>query len=91
VKACCVKRRATAAGKSRGVAAWLVPGGLLVLMPKCPVCLAGYVAAATGLGLSVPAAAGLRTLLIALCGASLGFLAVRLFFRRKTSARKAIP
>ena len=91
MKACCVKRRATAAGRSRGVAAWLVPGGLLVLMPKCPVCLAGYVAAATGLGLSVPEASGLRTLLIALCCASLAYLAIRLLSRHKTSTRPAIP
>jgi hypothetical protein len=90
VKACCVKRHGAVA-KGRRLAAWLIPGGLLVLMPKCPVCLAAYVAAATGLGLSLPAASGLRTLLIALCCASLAFLAGRLFFRRKTSIHKAIP
>ena len=89
MNACCVKRRG-AVRKSRGVAAWLVPGGLLVLMPKCPVCLAGYVAAATGLGLSVPAASGLRTVLIALCCLSLAFLAIRLLLRRKPSSNPTI-
>lgn len=89
MNACCVKRRG-AARKSRGVAAWLVPGGLLVLMPKCPVCLAGYVAAATGLGLSVPAASGLRTVLIALCCVSLAFLVLRLLLRRKPSSNPTI-
>ena len=54
MKACCVKRR----GKE--VAPWLLPSGLLILMPKCPVCFAAYIAAGTGLGLSLPTATGLR-------------------------------
>jgi hypothetical protein len=90
MNACCVRRR-DGVRKSRGVAAWLVPGGLLVLMPKCPVCLAGYGAAATGLGLSVPAASGLRVALIALCCLSLLFLTFRLLSRRKPSSNRAIP
>ena len=90
MNACCVRRRGTAP-KSRGVAAWLVPGGLLVLMPKCPVCLAGYVAAATGLGLSVPVASGLRGALIVLCCMSLAFLTIRLLLRRKSTSNQAIP
>jgi hypothetical protein len=54
---------------------WLLPALLLVLMPKCPVCLAGYVAVLTGLSLSFPVAAGLRTVLLVLCGATLVFMA----------------
>lgn len=91
MKACCMKRRETL-GKSRSVAAWLLPGSLLVLMPKCPVCVAGYVAAFTGLGLSVPAASGLRATLIALCCLSLAFLATRLLIsKRKPSTRQITP
>lgn len=90
MNACCVKRRDDSR-KVRGVAAWLVPGGLLMLMPKCPVCLAGYVAAATGLGLSVSTVSGLRTILITLCCLSLAFLTLRLLLRRKPSSNPTIP
>jgi hypothetical protein len=85
VKACCVKRR----GKE--VAPWLVPGGLLILMPKCPVCFAAYIAAGTGIGLSLPAATGLRIALIVLCLLSLAFLATRLLLRKKPHSNKSIP
>ena len=29
---------------------WLAPAAFAVLVPKCPLCLAGYLAAATGVG-----------------------------------------
>lgn len=45
-------------------------GAVLVLMPKCPACVAAYAAAWTGLGLSFAAAATLRNgLLLAAAGA----------------------
>jgi hypothetical protein len=56
---------------------WIVPGAILALIPKCPICLAGYVALWTGLGLSVAAAANLRVLLIIVCVILLIFLAAR--------------
>ena len=53
---------------------WLVPGAALVLVPKCPACLAGYILFATGLCVSISAAAWLRASLIILAA---GFLAYR--------------
>lgn len=60
---------------SRGVLIWLLPGTVLALMPKCPACLAAYVAVATGLGVSIPLATGLRWLLLITCVSSLLWLA----------------
>src|SRR5688500_1359163 len=59
---------------------WAVPTTLLVLMPKCPVCLAGYVALGTGLGISFTAAAWLRYGMIIVCVAALIYLLAHLLY-----------
>jgi hypothetical protein len=55
---------------------------VLALMPKCPACVAAYVALGTGLGISVSAAAALRTGAIVACVATLLYLAACTVRRR---------
>jgi len=69
-------------------AGWIVPGAILALLPKCPVCVAAYVALATGIGISLPTATWLRAALAGLCVAALAFVAGRRL-RNFFSARSA--
>jgi hypothetical protein len=64
-------RRLIAAGK------WIAPGAAIALIPKCPMCIAAYVALGTGVGISIPAATHLRTALMAACIVSMTYLAAR--------------
>ena len=63
----------------RGVelAAWIIPGATLALLPKCPVCLVVYVALFSGVGIPVASASNLRTSLLILCAAALVRLALK--------------
>jgi hypothetical protein len=65
---------------------WLFPTALLVLMPKCPLCVAAYVALFTGVGVSVSTARWIQILMLVFCLASLGYLAVR-YWRGRSKAR----
>jgi Flp pilus assembly protein TadB len=59
------------------LAGWVGSGATLLLLPKCPACVAAYVTLGTGLGISLSTAAHLRILLVALCLATLTFVAAR--------------
>jgi hypothetical protein len=61
--------------RSLDLSAKVVPVAILAVLPKCPACLAAYVAVGTGIGLSLTAATYLRLSLIVVCVASLIFFA----------------
>jgi len=56
---------------------WIVPGALLGLMPKCPMCLAAYVALGTGITMSCSSAQILMRTLTALGIGTLALCLVR--------------
>lgn len=86
---CCGSHRTAAAHRIDGCArelawrrrldsaGWLVSVSTLAILPKCPACLAMYVAVGTGFGISVSTARYFRLTLIILCVASLVFIAAR--------------
>ena len=53
-------RRPSMAMRYLNTAGWLVPGAILTLMPKCPMCLAAYVAVWTGVRTFTPGRSQLR-------------------------------
>jgi len=55
----------------------VLPGTLLALMPKCPLCLAAYISLSTGMGISVASATWLRALLAVACVTSLMYVAAK--------------
>jgi hypothetical protein len=67
----CTAKSRISRRRMAGLAAAVLPAVLLALMPKCPMCVAAYVAAFTGIGLSLTAASYLRSAMILLCLVSL--------------------
>jgi hypothetical protein len=83
MSACCnAARTPTWVRRVREILAWVLPSVALVLVPKCPACLAAHVALWTGLGLSFSTATYLRWALLLACVASLLLLIAKRLSRR---------
>jgi hypothetical protein len=63
--------------RSVGLSAKIIPVAILAAVPKCPACLAAYVALGTGVGLSLTTATYLRLSLIFACVATLAFFVAK--------------
>lgn len=81
------RKMADCARGVRKTLAWLLPSAILILLPKCPVCLAAYVALGTGISLSLPVATAVRWALLLICIVSLLFLIVNRLYRVRTIFR----
>lgn len=85
---CCVGGPASRrlARRLTTAAASIVPGAVLVLLPKCPLCLAAWLTVATGAGFSETGTAWVRGI-VAMSWAATLALAVAPITRRRLSGR----
>ena len=67
--------------RGREIAGWIIPGITLALLPKCPICVAAYVAFFTGVSITFASASHLRTSLQILCIAALLYLVIKRLYR----------
>jgi hypothetical protein len=84
---CCHSASISSRGKSTTrrmlvTTKWIAPSVILALLPKCPMCLAAYIALATGFGISMPVAAWIRTGLLLTCLSALAWFTVSALRRR---------
>src|SRR5882762_11640535 len=69
--------RESVAGRVIAAARWILPGAVLALLPKCPMCIVAYVAFATGIGISIPSAEYLRIAIAILCSGLIVYFGLR--------------
>jgi hypothetical protein len=67
-----------------GFAASILPGAVLVLLPKCPLCLAAWLTVVTGIAVPAAAAAHVRGLFVVFWAAAVALAVTQLVRRRAT-------
>ena len=72
-----------------GAAASILPGAVLVLLPKCPLCLAAWLTVATGIAVPAAAVAPVRGLIVVFWTAAVALAATQIA-RRRASRRTAV-
>jgi hypothetical protein len=81
MSACCnaasKQNTPTLVRRVRRFSSWVLPSVILVMVPKCPVCLAAYVAIFTGVSLSLATATCLRWAILLVGVVSLLYLIVQ--------------
>jgi len=96
---CCVDGTASGrlARRLSKAAASILPGAALLLLPKCPLCLAAWLTVVTGIGFSAAAAAWMRGMLAVFWVAGVALAGVAIVRRhvfgrvpRPTNTAKAI-
>jgi len=79
---CCENSRLrTFPRRCADVLGWIIPGVIMAMLPKCPMCLAAYIAIWTGVGISLSAATHLCAAVLVL---SVG---LALFMAAKNTSR----
>jgi hypothetical protein len=73
-----------------GSAASILPTAVVLFLPKCPLCLAAWLTAVTGIGISAAAAAYVRGTIVVFWGAALA-LTVAQLVRRRAFRRSPFP
>ena len=70
------------------IAGSILPGTALVLLPKCPLCLAAWLTAVTGIGVPIAMAARVRGGILAVWITALSFAITRIAMRSSDRRRR---
>jgi hypothetical protein len=71
------------ARRSMEAAVSVLPGAALVLLPKCPMCIAAWLTAASGIAVPAAAAGGVRPMIVALWAAGAALATWQIVRRRR--------
>jgi hypothetical protein len=85
---CCVSGRPSKLRPLSKAVASILPAAALALLPKCPLCLAGWLTVATGIGFSATGAAWLRGIFAVLLVAAMALAAAPIVLRRVFGAAR---